>query len=188
MISPAELILIKTNLGGYFLDAVFKIEHTTTLTITQHPVETGAAISDYAFLNPAHVVLDIGMTDVAQDLIQGQFSMGAAFPSRSVNAYQLLKMLQSLRMPVQLVTRLNNYDNMLVSSIVATDDKTTQNSLRATITMQEILVAAVTAVKISARPQTTGSTKLGTVQPAIQNASRLYLLGVRDGPTVTKTP
>jgi hypothetical protein len=187
MASQAELILIKTNIGGYFLDAIFKIEHTTALTITQHPVETGASISDYAYLNPAQVSLDIGMTDVAQDIIPGQFDGGAAFPSRSVNAYQLLKQLQAMRMPVQLVTRLNTYNNMLVANIVATEDKTTTEALRATITMQEILIASVTAVKISSRPQTTDSTNKGTVQPTVQNASALYLAGVRDGPTVMKT-
>jgi hypothetical protein len=50
---------------------------------------------------------------------------------------------------------------MLIETISAQDDNTTHSGLRATVTMREILVVAVTTVKISARPQTSTTTNSG---------------------------
>jgi hypothetical protein len=163
MATQAELILVKTNIGGLFFDAVLRLEHTSTLTITQHPVETGAAITDYAYRNPAQLIMDISMSDVMSDWVEGQFVGGGQ--SRSVNAFQLLKAIQNSRVPVSVITRLNNYDNMLIETIVSTDTKDTQFGLKATVTLKEIFVVYVTTVKISARPQTTDGTNGGNAQP-----------------------
>lgn len=162
MADQSQLVYVKTNIGGYFFDAFLKAEHTTSLTITDHPVETGAAISDHAYVNPAQLVMDVGMTDVAQDIVSGQFGGGW---SRSVTAYRLLVQLQQSRIPFQVLTRLNLYSNMLVETISAPDDNTTRYGLKATVTMKEIFVATVQTVKISARPQVTDATAMGQVQP-----------------------
>lgn len=60
----SELIYAKTNVGGFFFDAFLSMQHQSTVTITQHPVETGAAISDHAYSNPAQLSMQIGMSDV----------------------------------------------------------------------------------------------------------------------------
>lgn len=157
----SQLIYVKTNIGGFFFDAFIKEEHTTSLTITNHPVETGAAISDHAYVNPAQLVMDIGMSDVSESLVSGQFSGGW---SRSSTAYAILLELQKQRIPLQVLTRLNLYQNMLIETIAAPDDHTTLYGLKATVTMKEIFVATVQTVKISARPQVTDSTNRGEIQ------------------------
>ena len=40
----AQLVGIKTNIGGYFFDAYLKVNHNKTLKVTEHPVEEGANI------------------------------------------------------------------------------------------------------------------------------------------------
>ena len=173
-----DLILVKTNLGGWFFDAVLKAEHTSKLTITEHPIETGASIVDHAYINPATLVLEIGMTDVAEGIVPGQYEAGG---SRSVNAYKVMVELQEKRVPIYVVTRLRNYGAMLIESIVAPDDYNTYYGLKATITLKEIFIVNVYTVKLSARPQITDTTSSGQVEPDKIDASLAYQLGLGAG-------
>lgn len=174
-----DLVYAKTNIGGWFFDAYLKMNHTSRLTITDHPVQTGAALSDHAFLEPRELSMDIGMSNAARSLVAGQFGGGY---SRSVTAFQVLKDLQALRVPIQVHTRLGLYQNMLIEVLSAPDDYTTLNGLRCTVTFREILVAQVTTVQISARPQVTDNSNRGTPEPVQPNQSILkqisgYLFG-----------
>ena len=156
-----QLIYVKTNIGGYFFDAIIRSEHTTSLTITEHPVESGSSVSDHSFRNPSVLVMEIGMSDVSKSLVNGQFEGGW---SRSVTAYQTLLELQEQRVPLQVLTRLKLYKNMIIETIAAPDDYTTFYGLKATITLRELIVAVVRTVKISQRPQVTDNTNKGEVQ------------------------
>ena len=159
-----QLLYIKYNVGGLFLDAFLKVVHTLNLTVTQHPVETGANISDHAYIEPAQLQISFLMSDCATSIIPGQFG---DWSSRSVSAFQALRQIQLQRVPVQITTRLNVYQNMLITSLLPTEDNTTCHGLRGTCTLQEIFVATVQTVqiKVSANPQTTDSNTVGTVTP-----------------------
>lgn len=168
MPTASEMIYVKTNVDGWFFDAVLRVDHTSRLQITEHPVQTGAAITDHAFLEPKELVMEIGMSDVAKSRADGQFNDGW---SRSVTAYQKLRELQANRIPVQVLTRLGLYKNMMVEVISAPDDYKTLYGLRATITLKEIMVAEVQTVRISARPQVTNSTQKGAAEIVKPNQS-----------------
>lgn len=155
-----------TDIGDFVFDANFSIDHETNLTITEQPVQTGVNISDHAYMEPKQVIFDIGMSDVMTSVVDGQFSDN---DSRSVSAYTTLRRLQSERLPIQVATRLGTYENMLVATLSSTDNSTTGNGLRATVTLQEIMVVSVSTVKISARPQTSTTTNNG--DQAVQTAS-----------------
>ena len=169
-----ELVYIKTNIAGYFFDAVLQTNYTRSLTITQHPVETGAAISDHSYVNPVELTMQIGMSDCATSIIPGQFSQGE---SRSQTAFQVLEKLQSQRVPMQVMSKFGIFKNMLIETIAIPDDYTTLYGLKATVTMKEVFIATVQTVKISARPQVTDSTNKGTVEPVAPNQSILKQLG-----------
>lgn len=130
-------------------DAIFSTQHDTSLNITEHPIQTGADITDHAYEESARLTFDIGMSDVMQSFISGQF---ADNNSRSVSAYKKLRELQKQRLPITVVTRLGTYNNMMVETISTTDDNKTTYGLRATVTLKEIFVVNVTTVKISERP------------------------------------
>ncbi len=168
-----SFVYAKTNIGGWFFDAILQASPTSMLTITTHPIQLGSTVSDYAYLQPRTLSLNIGMSDVAESFIPGQFSDG---PSRSVQAYQVLSQLQQLRIPVQVYTRLGLYQNMLVQQLTAQDDKTTVHGLRATVDLQELLVATVQVVKVSTAPATTDTAKQGKKQPQQVQPSILALL------------
>ena len=170
-----SLIYAKTNVAGYFFDAVLRVDHTSKLNITEHPIESGANVSDHAFLEPAELVMEIGMSDSAKSIVSGQFSSSK---SRSVTAFNLLKELQSQRMPLQIHTRLCNYKNMLIESIVVPDDYKTLYSLKATVTFREIMIVSTKTIKISARAQVTDSTNRGNVEPVDPNKALKSLLNI----------
>lgn len=157
-----SFVYAKTNIGGWFFDAILQATHTSTLTITSDPVQAGSSISDNAYLQPRTLSLNIGMSDVATSFIPGQFTGGS---SRSQQAYLVLQQLQQLRIPVQVYTKRGLYQNMLVETLTVQDDNTTANGLRVTAELYELLVATVTVVKISANSSTTDSSTKGKQQP-----------------------
>jgi len=158
----ASLVYLKTNIGGWFFDAFLRSTHTSRLSITQHPVQVGAALTDHAFLQPKELSMEIGMSDAATSLVPGQFTGGW---SRSVQAFKVLQELQALRVPLQVHSRLGLYQNMLIEEISAPDDYTTLYGLRCTVLLREIMVAQVRTIKISAKPEVTNVATRGKLEP-----------------------
>lgn len=149
-----ELIYCKTNLSGYFFDAVFSTTTSHTATVTSHPVQSGANIADHMYLEPVTIALEIGMSDVMASMVSGQWSEGS---TKSISCYKKLCELQAARMPVTILTRLNCYENMVITGITVNDSADTQNGLSADIELQQIIMANVGTEKTSARAWTTGS-------------------------------
>lgn len=162
-VSPDALIYCKTNIGGYFFDGFMKVNHSKNLKITSNPVETGAALVDHAYLEPAQITMDIMMSDVHRSAVISRDQFKGTW-SRSVDAWSILSKMQSDRIPVSVNTRLGFYDNMLIQSLEANDDTETFRSLKATVTLIEIPIARVRKVKISAADQTTINTERGKIE------------------------
>lgn len=163
-----DLVYVKTNIGGWFFDAYLSMEHTSKLRITEHPVQTGASITDHAYLEPRELTIEVGMSDVASSIVPSQFTGSW---SRSVKAYEVLRELQAQRIPVQVLTRLGLYKNMMIESLSVPEDNKTLYGLRASIQLKEILVAETKLVKVSANPQITDSTNKGSPQAIEVNES-----------------
>src|SRR5574344_1601918 len=142
------MLYCKTNIGGYFFDGFMQVDHNLGLQTTENPVETGASIVDHAYVKPDGVM----MSDVHQSLVPGQFT-GTRL--RSTTAWQVLRKLQSDRIPMSIFTRLGLYTNMLITKLSASDTAETFRALSAEVTLKEIPVARVKTVKISSADQTT---------------------------------
>lgn len=154
------LLYCKTNIAGFFFDGFLNVSHERKLTTTSSPVETGAAIVDHAYIEPAKITMKIIVSDVHQSLIPGQFDGGYA---RHTQAWQLLKQLQNDRIPMYVFTKLDTYENMLITSITADDNADTFECLIADVELTEIPVARVKEVKITKADQTTVNTEMGKV-------------------------
>ncbi len=150
-----QTVMVKSNIGGYIFDAIFSTDTEHGLTITQHPVQTGANISDHAFVNPVRISMQVGVSDAMGYRNGAQY--GSDGQTKSVQAYRLLCKLQELRTPMQVVTRLNTYENMLIESIEVSDDVSTLCAFKATVNMVQVLVVNVGTEKVSAREWTTGA-------------------------------
>jgi hypothetical protein len=146
----------------YVFDAVFRIDHQQRIEKTQQPIQTGANIADHAFIMPARVVLEIGMSDAMDSFTPGQWTGNS---SKSVNAYQTLKSIAKARQPLTLSTRLDTYMNVLLLDVSAPDSVETQFGLKASVVFEELLTGTVTTQQVSGRSDLTGSTNLGTKSP-----------------------
>lgn len=172
--SAASSANMSANPTIYVFDAVMRLDHTSRLQITEHPVQSQASISDHAYRLPWTVTLMIEMSGAMDSYTPGQWT-GSGL-SKGVQAHALLLQLQESRTFVTLTTRLKTYQNMLIEGVNATDDSTTLYGLRAPVTFREVFVATVTAVgstlifngtssdNTSARAQTTQDSPIGTVQ------------------------
>lgn len=133
-------MIVSPSYGRFVFDAVFGTDHSANLTVTQHPVQSGASISDHAYMEPDEVSIEIGMSDAAIGAPGGD--------GRSVNAFTQLRAIMEKREPVTLVTRLKTYPNMLITSMSAPDDYKTMHALRASIYFQQINIVSVSTVTV----------------------------------------
>lgn len=91
-------------LGGVPLDVVVRETLSSSLTITENPVEVGAAITDHAYVDPKRVKLEAVAGGRAG-------TVGAAI------AFEALKRLQETREPFDFVSGFSLFRNMLIESI-----------------------------------------------------------------------
>jgi len=161
-----EMFYITDNQGiDYFFDAVFKTDMVKDRRITQHPVQTGANISDHSYQVPTKLMMEIGVSDIMDSYADNQWEGD----SRSVSAYQKLVDLQKLGQPLSVSTRLDDFENMVIVSISVKEDVKTRYALRAEITLQEIITATVVKKKISVASKITDKTGKGE-NPTIAKA------------------
>ncbi len=162
--SPAQLALCKTNIGGLFFDAVISVSTEHTATITSHPVQLGANISDHMYLEPISITMEIAMSDAMDSMVYGQWNGGY---TKSVSAYRMLCDLQARRIPITVLTRLNQYPDMVIESISVNDDYKSLYGLRATVSLKQVFVAEATIDTVSARSWVTDAdANRGEAQPS----------------------
>ena len=169
-----QMVLLKTNINGLFFDAVLSTNIETKLTVTSHPVQNGANISDHAYSEPVQVSMEIGMSDAMASMKPGQF-YGAW--SKSVSAYRQLVELQNSRKPFSILTRLNSYTDMVITGISVNDEPNALYGLKCSVNMQQIIMAEVTSEKVSARGwSTSAAAKKGEVSVEQSKKSELRKL------------
>lgn len=178
------------NINGMEFDAWLRLNHNTSLTITQHPVETGANITDHSYRNQKRFSFDIGMTDTVNTslifgFIANIFTKGS---DRSVNAYNALVAMQESRQLLTLDCKYGGYDNVLIESIDVTDDYQTKNALKATINLVQVFITTTKIEKISNNPSATNTSNRGKVNPvpALGNFSRVKFYAKRLGIDIDK--
>ena len=173
-----EGFLFKSNqwpIGGIYFDGIMRTEHNSTLRMTTFPVQNGTYGVDHAVVEPSLLVIEVMMSDVMtikhnnsptvlnqiQNLLQKaipssnavQMNSNLTGEGHSVNAWSVLKSMQQSRIPITVETRLQTYNNMLIESLSAPDDFKTQNALRCTVRLKEIITVGTGAKKTSARPE-----------------------------------
>ena len=156
-------VTLPTNPTRYIFDAMLRASHNQVVTPTKHPVQTGGAISDHAFIEPAMLILDIGMSD-AMDAYEQNVWIGG--PTKSTSAFQILLAMAFARIPVIVVTKYRVYSNMLVQVLEAEDTAETYAGLRARVTFHQIFVADTQTQPDSARVQDTQTNSFGVKNPS----------------------
>ncbi len=169
-----ESLLVRPhrNIGPFEAQVTIEESHTDDLEITDHPVETGALVTDHAFMRPSELMIRCGWSNspsvgaggglgglvtgligAAGSTISGVASLLSGDDTSSVrDIYAKLLDLQRLRIPFDISTGKRNYDNMLVKSLRVRTDKETENSLIVEATFRQIIIVSTQVLTIGAPP------------------------------------
>lgn len=155
---------------GLFADVTVEEKHKDELTITEHPTEQGAAISDHAYKEPPEVTMKIGWSESAGRLngFVGDTVLGGTFSLVAV--YEALQALQNNNVLLVVSTGKRLYTSMLIKSLANTTDMQSENALMIDITFKKLNIAktseATVLIENQANPAATASVENGgTVQP-----------------------
>src|SRR5690606_24150404 len=116
-----SVIAFSSAIGPVPISCVLAEKHVSEIEISEIPIETGAKISDHAYVMPKKVRLEIADANAA-----------ATFAS--------LVRFQESRVPFVLVTGLSVYRDMLIRSIEADRDAKTSRVLSAKVECQEVII------------------------------------------------
>lgn len=122
-------------------NATIEERHNDELTITEHPVEQGAAITDHAYKNPAIVSLRLAWSNSDPS--------GGYDPFYVTRVYEQLLALQESRVLFSLFTGKRNYNNMLIQSIAVTTDAASEQTLFATLVCRQVIIVEAVATPVS---------------------------------------
>lgn len=153
-------------IGDIPVQATFEETSTDLVTVTDHPVEAGAQISDHAYYRPAELRMHCGWSNASAAGLVGAVSAlfsggglsqfaglsaldGSAPPisggGMSVSDYvssvytQLLSLQQSLQ-PFSVTTSIRQYTNMMLTSLVLTRDHKTSQALMVTASFRQVII------------------------------------------------
>lgn len=162
--SVASLFSSSRSISYIIPDIVIEEIHNDELRITDHPVETGAAITDHAFKMPSEVVIKCG------------FSNSSAQAEGYVQSvYDLLLDLQAAREPFDISTGKRVYSNMLIRGLGVVTNPESEFALMVSASCREIIIvdtqntSYIGKEKNQAMPETTGSINnsgISQLQPA----------------------
>lgn len=154
-------------IGPFTAQVTLEESHTDELAITDHPVETGAVISDHAYMRPSEVLIRCGWSDSpssgggAPDLGALLGDVGGALSSltslisgsgtgQSREMYQNMLELQKSRIPFEIMTGKRLYKNMLVRTLRLRTDMQTENVAIMEVLCREVLIVSTQVVSVAA--------------------------------------
>jgi hypothetical protein len=174
VLSNVLTVIPQGNIGGIAVPVTLEETSTDLVTVTDHPVEAGAQITDHAYYRPAELTMRCGWSNSSSFTLQSAasslFSGGgiSAFASTlfgqnpptsgggmSVSDFvsgiysQLLNLQQSL-VPFTVVTSIRLYTNMILTSLVVTRDKKTSQALMVTASMRQVILVSTVSTTLAA--------------------------------------
>lgn len=146
-------------IDGYIIDVAVKEEHGFENEITEHPVEQGADIVDHVRARPIVVTLEGVVSDTpVQDFVRA--SRTAALPSRE--ALDRLLAIRNARQPVEIVTSIRTYTDMMLESLTVPRDAATGDALAFTARFRQIRIVTTQRAVVDI-PRAKGKTNRGQV-------------------------
>jgi len=157
---------------GLLIPSVVESEkHSDTLEITEHPVEKPATtsnsgfIADHAYKRPSEVTMECGFAGGGSLLdFVNTSSIGLKLGLSPQETYQELLDLQASRVPFDVVTGKRTYNNMLVRAIEVMTDKTSENVLKCTLTLREVIMTQTQTVSVADKSEMQDGVSTSAVQ------------------------
>jgi hypothetical protein len=148
---PFEPVFLLTlrSIAGYIPDCAIEEHHMDRSTVTKHPVEKGAEISDHMYSEPPSVHL--------------RWAWSEAFKGEGFAAlqYEQILQLKNSRTVLTIMTGKRIYPHMVIETIEETTDRTSEYALfleigRCQVNIVQTQAANVPPSSVQANPEQTG--------------------------------
>ena len=144
------------RIGAIVAQVTIEEQERDELTITEHPVEQGAPISDHAFKRPSEVTIRAGWSlAVAGDL-----------SANGGGIYGQLLQWQAALQPFDLVTGKRTYKDMLIQSLTVTTDQRSEFALMADIHCRQVIIVKTSATQAATSEDPNNQTDPANASPA----------------------
>jgi hypothetical protein len=130
----------RTTIDSLQLDAAISQSHAMTAQVTDHPLESGEAVVDHVRPAPRTLTVEGVISDTPLRW------PSAIVPGRARGAFEALRDLVRTGKPVDVVTGLETYRNMVLRSLTVPRDSGTGGAVRFTAELVEIRFAEVATV------------------------------------------
>lgn len=148
-------MLPKVKIGELPVPVTLHEDFSDTIKITDHPVESGANITDHSYAEPVRVVLTCGWSNsdysallqqvvgVFKSLVAGKSPISEMSNNDYVtNVYQQLLKIQKAREPITITTTMRLYKNMLVEHLQVQRDVKTSAVLVVVAACREVIIVS----------------------------------------------
>ena len=144
------------------LDASVSETHTSSASITSHPVESGANITDHVHREPDSITIQGVVSNTSTAFPQGV--VGVALIKSTANlvggvsndlaktAYDQLRQLVEGKELVKIVTTLREYNDMLIENLTVTRDSQYGDALHLTATARQVRLIKTSSVEKTSIP------------------------------------
>ncbi len=182
-ILPTDIYGLLADSPESFLrvDAAIDAGHEATMEITQHPVEIGADVTDFAIVQPRMLVLN-GRISAVKPVKEGfepdPNEIVGISPDRVSYSWSVLEEAMRNRRVLTIVTPLKLYENVLIRELRTNQDARTVHVLDFVATIQEIITVAVTETKFADEEIAEGSAQQQASPPV--NRGEIQATDVED--------
>lgn len=123
-------------------DALLSESATHKGTLTKHPVEEGADVSDHYQDEPDTLALTVGVTNSPDP------SVSTPQQNRDIVLYDDLVAIKKLGEPITVVTGIKVYPSFVITSVAMTRDPSTGQALALNIDLEELIITTTETVDI----------------------------------------
>lgn len=159
--------LPRRSMGPFTTYVTVEESASDRLSIADHPVQTGAAVSDHAYKEPAKLSIRCIF-----DRTRSQEPLEAT--------YRKILALQAEREPFTVVTGLRTYENMLFEGLGVVRDRVTSNVLAIDVELREVILVNVAKAKVPPRSRHANPGKTAADEPAGTKQPLMYRKNLAD--------
>ncbi len=165
----------KLKIAHIEVDVCVSESHETDCDITENPVESGSYITDHVQVKPARLTIEGLVSDTPISLL-GIALIGNDNRARKV--YDQLLEIQYAAEPIDIITGLTQYENMILKSLTVPRNAETGKSLRFNAVFQEVIIIESSDIATATTSsQFAPKTDVGKVTPKTPGATLLRKAG-----------
>lgn len=165
----------KPWIGPMQFDCSLAEDHGIDIELTDRPVEGGATISDHALILPRAIVMTVGISNLPDELLS------LPEPTRHLRAWKQLVQLAEAFELLDVVTSLEVYAQMFITSVRTQRTLETTHALQIVVRLRKLETASVDAAQAIAdvaHDIALGEADLGAQSATAANTAELAQLGV----------